>query len=109
MNTLERVGGVRVYGKDEDAWSYSKGRVICQFPAEFNSDAFFPDTNFSDNRFELPCHRGKNDYEIHLLESGEAIVFKEGRVYLCTRNTDGKPRVLTFVPVPADKEAASSR
>ena len=109
MNNLASVGGVCVFGTGADKWTQEVGRLIGETPAIFDSDVYSPDTSFGDDaHFELPCHRGQKDYEIHLLESGDAIVLKEGRVYRCTHR-DGKPRVLTFDPVPADKQDALGR
>lgn len=109
MNSLASLGGVRVFGIEADKWTQSTGRLIGTTLAVFDSDVSSPDTSFGDNaHFELPCHRGQRDYEIHLLESGDAIVLKDGCMYHCTHR-DGKPRVLTFDPVPADKQDALSK
>lgn len=110
MLTISEVGGVRVFGKEEIAWSSADNRRIGSSLAVFDSDVYSPDTEMSSGtpHFVLPCHRGKKGYEIHLTESDEAFVLKEGRVYLCTHH-DGKPRVLTYTPVPADRQEASMR
>jgi len=62
-----------------------------------------PDTSLGDDAyFELPCHRGQKDYEIHLLESGDVLVIKDKCMYLCTHR-DEMPYVLAFYPTLADK------
>ncbi|MFT7644669.1 MAG: hypothetical protein ACI9BF_000320 [Candidatus Paceibacteria bacterium] len=47
-----------------------KNRLLVDIEAIFDSDVFSPDVSlFSKKHFELPCHRGETDYQIHLLES----------------------------------------
>lgn len=111
MTILREVGGVRVSGKGSDAWTYPEGRLIVTRPAIFDSDVPAPDieeTSFGTMRFVLPCYRGREEYEIHLLDSGEAVILKDGHVYLCTL-LNGSPRVLTYLPVPTDRQVASKR
>jgi hypothetical protein len=109
MNTLADLGGVRVFGIEAAKWSDAASRFIGTTPAVFDSDVPWPDISFGKNpHFELPCHRGECDYEIHLLESGDAIIIKNGKMFQCTHR-NGKPRVLTFLPVPADREDAQQR
>lgn len=110
MMTLNELGGVRVFGKGQEAWSTEEGRTIASMRAVFDSDFRVPDAEKDEAGpyFALPCHRGKEDYEIHLLDTGEAIVIKDGEMHLCTQK-DGKPQVLRYEPFPAYREAACAR
>ena len=110
MTTLNEVGGVRVFGKGQETWSTKEGRMIASMRAVFDSDLPVPDVEKDElgPYFVLPCHRGKKDYEIHLLETGEAIVIKDGGMHLCTQR-DGQPQVLRYEPLPAYQEAAHTR
>ncbi len=110
MIALDDVGGVRVFGKGRDAWAKKEGRVIGSTRVVFDSDYRQPDLEKDSvgPYFALPCYRGKPDYEIHLLETGEAIVIKSGVVHLCTHH-EGTPRVLAYEPVPAHRDAARLR
>ncbi len=100
MIVIKEVGGVRIFGKNEEGWLKENQRWIQGCLVEFDSGVSSPDVDTGS--FLFPAHRGQMDYQIHLLENGSALVIKEGRIYLCVK-VDRGPRVITFTTVPSDQ------
>jgi len=109
MKVLREAGGVCIFGDTADDWEDPAERRVGAVPVEFDSDVSAPcvATRHARDYFEFPCCRGEEIYVIHLLESGEALVIKDDKHFLCTIR-DGKPRVLEFAPAPADRKVAMS-
>ncbi len=104
MIILKEFDLIRVCGKNAHKWKNENDRLISGHLAVFDSDVFYPDVSTGkDKHFELPCHRGQGDYQIHILENEEALIVKDGSVFLCTLH-GGLPVVLKFDPVPVDKQ-----
>jgi hypothetical protein len=81
---LQDVGGVQIFGEDAPHWSHKGTRLIGTALAVFDSAVKTPSINNDGTRdyFELPCRRGQEAYQIYLVETSQAIVFKDGRVPL---------------------------
>lgn len=104
VTILQEVGGVQVFGPGANTWKDSSCRTIKGYEVVFDSDVYMPDVD--DGIFVLPAHRGQTDYQIHLLETGGALVFKDGRIYVCTLQ-DNVPCIVTFTSFPSDMRLAS--
>jgi hypothetical protein len=104
MIILGELGGVRVFGNDADAWKTPEGRKIGSIQAVFDSDIPWPEREIKgeEKYFVLPCHRREKGYQIHLLETGEAIVLKDGCAYFCTLHEE-MPLVLEYQAIPIEK------
>ncbi len=101
---LSDMGGIQVFGHKADTWEYPSCRNIKGREVVFDSDVYSPDVDTLN--FILPAHRGQTDYQIHLLETGGALVFKDGRIYVCTLR-DNVPCIVTFTSFPSDMKLAS--
>ncbi len=86
--------GIKVHGISQQNWH---ARMICLVRTSFDQTILEPAYNTHKCLFMLPPFRGR-EYSIHILETGEALMRINGRMYFCTRQ-NGKPIVITFTDV----------
>lgn len=97
MIRLNSASGIRIHGASAAKWMQPATRAIGGTIAQFDKDIYEPRVLTGNKpRFGLPCNRDADGYDIHLLETGDAVIFRRGYVYTCTFH-EGKPRVLKYV------------
>lgn len=104
MIIIDEVGWVCICGQNADSWMEENQRLIQGCPVEFDSGVYTPDVDTGS--FEFPCHRGQFNYQIHLLENGAALVFKEDTIYLCAK-VEGGPRVVAYTTTHSNQKILS--
>lgn len=83
---LGEFGEIEIRGENACDWKDRAKRLIRGFPVIFDSNTFSPKPILSGNKhsFQFPCFSGHNNYRVHLLSTGDALVFKDGKLYFCT-------------------------